>query len=66
MNEQLTEKPMYIKEFAKKLGVYPDTIRNYQKRGVLENRRHPVNNYRIFTQEDLAKMQEILKGKVKE
>jgi DNA-binding transcriptional MerR regulator len=58
------EKPIYIKDFCKALGVSHDTIRNYQKKGVLPDRRHAVNNYRIFTQEDLQKMQTILQGKV--
>jgi len=49
-------KTYYIAEFAKIVGVYKDTVRNYQKRGLLPDRRNKANNYRIFTDEDVVKM----------
>lgn len=53
---------IYISEFAKKLKVHVDTVRNWQKRGILPDRRDKVNNYRIFTQEDLEKIQKMRKA----
>lgn len=58
---------MYIKEFAKLIGVHPDTIkRNYIKNGILPDRRDRVNNYRVFTTDDvelIRKLKPQLKGK---
>ena len=42
-----------LKEFAALAGVCVDTVRNYVKRGVIQDRRIPSNNYRVFTQSDL-------------
>jgi len=62
--ENKQEKIYYITEFAQKVGVYKDTVRNYQKRGLLPNRRNPVNNYRVFTDADIETVRNILKGKI--
>jgi DNA-binding transcriptional MerR regulator len=56
---------LLINEFAKLAGVYPDTVRNYQEKGLLPDRRNPLNNYRIFTMRDLDKFKKLLNGKVK-
>lgn len=45
-----------IKEFAQLFGVHPDTIRNYTKKGILKDKRNPINNYRIFTEADVEAM----------
>lgn len=55
-------KIMFINEFSKLAGVYPDTVRNYQEKGLLPDRRNPLNNYRIFTAGDLTKFQKLLAG----
>lgn len=47
---------MKVHEFAKAIGVCKETVFNYQKRGILPDRRNPINNYRIFTDEDVANM----------
>ncbi len=52
-------KTYYIAEFAKIVGVYKDTVRNYQKRGLLPDRRNKANNYRIFTDEDVVTMRKL-------
>lgn len=52
-------KTYYIEEFAKIVGVYKDTVRNYQKRGLLPDRRNKANNYRIFTDEDVVTMRKL-------
>lgn len=49
----------YINEFSKKLGFHPSTIRNYQKKGILPNKRNPINKYRVFTDEDLQKAEKL-------
>lgn len=59
------KKKLYrLTEFATMVGVYRDTVRNWQKRGILPDRRNPVNNYRVFTDEDVATVRRIVKGNI--
>jgi DNA-binding transcriptional MerR regulator len=58
--ENKNKKIIYIAEFAKMAGVHPLTVRNYQRRGLLPDRRNPFNQYRIFTEEDLQKFKQII------
>ena len=45
-----------IKETASLLGVTPLTLRNWDKKGKLVARRHPVNNYRVYKRDDIAQL----------
>ena len=38
------------------LGVSKLTLRNWDKSGKLEARRHPINNYRVYLKEDIDKL----------
>jgi len=38
-----------IKEAAKKLGISSDTLRRWDKSGKFSSSRHPINNYRVYT-----------------
>jgi MerR family copper efflux transcriptional regulator len=42
-----------ISEAAEYLGVSPNTLRNWVNAGKIAAVRHPVNDYRLFRQEDL-------------
>jgi len=42
-----------IKETSEILGVTPLTLRNWDKKGKLIARRHPVNNYRVYKREEI-------------
>lgn len=42
-----------IKEAAKLLGVSPLTLRNWDKAGKLKALRHPINNYRLYSREQI-------------
>ena len=42
-----------IKETAEILGVTSLTLRNWDKRGKLIAYRHPINNYRVYRQEQI-------------
>ena len=42
-----------ISEAAEYLGVSPNTLRNWENAGKITAHRHPVNDYRLFKQEDL-------------
>lgn len=62
MEKSKTTETMYLGEFAKRCGVHKDTVRNYVERGVLRDTRNPINNYRIFTEKDVQRMQAFLRG----
>lgn len=42
-----------IKEAASLLEVTPLTLRNWDKAGKIRAFRHPINNYRLYKQEDI-------------
>ena len=42
-----------IKEAAELLGVTPTTLRNWERRGKLRPRRHPINRYRLDARAEL-------------
>jgi len=48
---------LLVKDAAELLGVSPNTIRNWGRDGKLPEFRHPLNNYRLFRQTDLMKLQ---------
>ncbi len=48
-----------ISELAKKLNINSDTIRYYEKMNLIEPKREE-NGYRIYTNEDYLKLEEIL------
>lgn len=48
-----------IKEAAEYLGVSSMTLRRWDTAGKIKTKRHPMNNYRLYSKKDLEK---ILKG----
>jgi excisionase family DNA binding protein len=42
-----------IKEAAEYLGVSPNTLRNWGRSGKLTERRHPMNDYRLYSKTEL-------------
>lgn len=49
----MTRQFLTIKEAAEFLEVSPMTLRNWDKNGKLSARRHPLNNYRVYSVSDL-------------
>ena len=47
---------MTIKDAAEFLGVTPNTLRNWGVAGKITEYRHPINNYRLYKPEDLARL----------
>lgn len=45
-----------IKEAAEYLGVAPNTLRNWGREGKIGERRHPINNYRLYRKADLEQL----------
>lgn len=47
-----------VREAARRLGVHENTIRNWEKRGLLRAARLPSTGVRKFSAEDVARMRE--------
>ena len=45
-----------VKETAETLGVSPNTVRAWGASGKLPEYRHPVNNYRLFKENDVERL----------
>jgi DNA (cytosine-5)-methyltransferase 1 len=45
-----------VKEAAEVLGICPDTLRRWDRRGLVLAYRHPVNRYRLYKREDLENL----------
>lgn len=50
----------YIKQFAELTNVTVRTLHHYDQIGLLKPRKHPENDYRIYTQDDLLRLQQIV------
>jgi DNA-binding transcriptional MerR regulator len=48
-----------IAKFAALAGLHPQTVRNYERKGLISPRRDR-NNCRVFTDKDLEKVKEII------
>ena len=47
---------MTIKEASAYLGVCQNTLRNWGASGKIMERRHPINNYRLYKKADLDRL----------
>jgi len=56
----MATKYITIKEAADLLGVSKITLRNWDKSGKLKAYRHPFNNYRVYKNEDIDKVLELI------
>jgi DNA-binding transcriptional MerR regulator len=45
-----------VKRAAEILGVCPNTVRSWGDSGKISEYRHPVNNYRLYKEEDLQEV----------
>ena len=52
-----------VGKIAAAVGVHPDTIRNYEKRGLIPRaRRSPLNGYRVWNPDDLDRIRQVVLG----
>lgn len=49
-------KYLTISQAAKKLGVNPETLRRWDKYGKLKTTRHPINNYRVYSESQISSL----------
>ncbi|MFH1799101.1 MAG: MerR family transcriptional regulator [Candidatus Omnitrophota bacterium] len=51
-----------IQQVARVLGIYRGTVINYEKKSIFpEPKRNPINGYREYTENDIEKLQTIMK-----
>jgi len=59
----MTNKLITIQDAAKILGVNPETLRRWDRKGKYVAKRHPINGYRIYDEKDIkALLNKIEKG----
>ncbi|MFZ5911984.1 MAG: MerR family transcriptional regulator [Chloroflexota bacterium] len=51
------DEPLSIREVSKLLDVSHDVIRNWERNGLIRVRRNAYNNYRLFSQRDIERLQ---------
>ena len=52
-----------IGEIAKRLGVSTDTLRYYEKQGILTSSSRSVSGYRLYTEQDIAQLAFVIRAK---
>ncbi|WP_373056344.1 DNA methyltransferase [Zunongwangia sp. H14] len=53
-----------VSEVADKFGVNPTTIRRWDKNGKFPSSRHPINNYRVYTEEQIKDLVQEIDGSI--
>ncbi|MDO9615554.1 MAG: MerR family DNA-binding transcriptional regulator, partial [Bacteroidota bacterium] len=59
------EKYVKVGEAAKLLGVSSETLRRWDKSKKFESVRHPINNYRVYTESNVLSLVEELQLELK-
>ncbi len=49
-----------VKEASQILGVNPETLRRWDKKGKLKAKRHPMNNYRIYKAREIERIMSLI------
>lgn len=52
------DKYLTVKEAASKLNISPETLRRWDNNGKFRSLRHPINNYRVYSQEQVLSLAE--------
>ena len=55
---------LLVREAAVLLGVAPNTIRAWSEAGKLQEYRHPVNNYRLYSKTEVEALRELIHNPV--
>lgn len=63
----MEEKFFTSQQVAQRLGISKQTLLRYEKRGILPKAvRNPINGWRIYTENNLRKIREIVRGHAEE
>lgn len=57
---------MRMSEAARRIGRHADTIRSYERKGIIPEARRDIAGQRIYTEEEVAEIRAILLGETKE
>lgn len=62
MNSPVISKKFYTaQEVAQMLGISKQTLFRYEKKGIFPRAaRHPINHWRLYTEEDVLKLKNIM------
>lgn len=53
-----------VNDVAKLLGISTHTVRLWTKKGVLKAKRHPINRYRLYQEQDVMKLVKSIKARM--
>ena len=59
----MSEKPLTISVAAKKAGIGVETIRYYQRIGLVDEPEKPISGYRVYSEEMIARLRFIQRAK---
>ena len=59
----MSEKPLTINVTAKKAGIGVETIRYYQRIGLINEPEKPLSGYRVYPEETVSRLRFILRAK---
>jgi predicted site-specific integrase-resolvase len=54
-----------IAEACKRLGISPNTLRSWGAGGKIQEYRHPINNYRLYSLDDISRLAGVLRRPIK-
>ncbi len=54
-----------IRKACKRLGIAPNTLRSWGAGGKIQEYRHPINNYRLYSLHDIDRLAEVLRTPIK-
>ncbi len=54
-----------IAEACKRLGIAPNTLRSWGGVGKIQEYRHPINNYRLYSVADIDRLAAVLHSPIK-
>jgi site-specific DNA-methyltransferase (adenine-specific) len=55
--EIMDNKLINVKRAAEILGVNPETLRRWDRKGKFKTKRHPINGYRLYNLSDVTTLQ---------
>jgi excisionase family DNA binding protein len=58
----MRDKLITVQEAAKLLGVNPETLRRWDRKGKVTAKRHPINNYRLYSKVQVLSLRKDIHG----
>jgi excisionase family DNA binding protein len=58
----MKDKLITVREAASLLGVNPETLRRWDRKGKVNAKRHPINNYRLYSKLQIQRLRSDIHG----